>query len=174
MAALCNMVCLAIHRNVMHRFRVQALKDPPLCNRTIWRTVWLCPGWSELSGTRSYFGQQDSGHPLIQHHSTIRPGCGYSMVRKCTKMYENYIIFLFFFTFFDVILCNFLRYVTFMFFNVYVLETLRLVTKNVWWCYMKCDVYVLKILRRVQYTLCATTFSNITSCDVNVRLRYVM
>ena len=27
----------------------------------------------------------------------------------------------------------------------------------------------LKILRMVQYTLCATTFSNITSCDVNVR-----
>ncbi len=26
----------------------------------------------------------------------------------------------------------------------------------------------------VQYTLCATTFSNITSCDVNVMLRYVM
>jgi hypothetical protein len=33
---------------------------------------------------------------------------------------------------FDVILCNFLRYVTFTFFNVYVLETLRLVTQNVW------------------------------------------
>ncbi len=73
----------------------------------------------------------------------------------------------------DVILCSFLRYVTFTFFNVYVLETLRLVTKNVWWFYMKCDVYVLKILRMVQYTLCATTFSNITLCDVNVKLRYV-
>ncbi len=62
----------------------------------------------------------------------------------------------------------------FTFFNVYVLETLRLVIQNVWWRYMKCDVYVLKIVRMVQYTLCATTFSNITSCDVNVRLHYVM
>jgi hypothetical protein len=91
----------------------------------------------------------------------------------CENVQKLHYIFLFF-TFFDVILCNFLRYVTFMFFNVYVLETLRLVTKNVWWCNMKCDVYVLKILRMVQYTLCANTFSNITSCDINVRLRYVM
>ena len=36
------------------------------------------------------------------------------------------------FTFCDVILCNLLCYVTFTFFNVYVLENLRLVTKNVW------------------------------------------
>jgi hypothetical protein len=55
-----------------------------------------------------------------------------------------------------------------------VLAQKGLVTKNVWWCYMKCDVYILKILRLVQYTLCTTRFSNITSCDVNVRLRYVM
>ncbi len=61
-----------------------------------------------------------------------------------------------------------------MFFNVYVLETLCLVTQNVRGCYMKCDVYILKILHMVQYTLCAATFSNITSCEVNVRLRYVM
>ena len=36
------------------------------------------------------------------------------------------------FTFCDVILCNLLCYVTFTFFNVYVLENLRLVTQNVW------------------------------------------
>jgi hypothetical protein len=28
------MVCVVIHRNVMHRFRVQALQDPPLCSST--------------------------------------------------------------------------------------------------------------------------------------------
>jgi hypothetical protein len=115
-----------------------------------------------------YFGQQDSGHPLIRHYSTRL------WILRDAKLYENYIIFFFFFTFCDVILCNFLHYVTFTFFNVYVLETLRLVTQNVWWCYMKCDVYVVEILRMVQYTLCATTYRNITSCDVNVRLRYVM
>ena len=92
------------------------------------------------------------------------------------KMYEivRKLHYIFSFLRLCCILCNFLRYVTFTFFNVYVLETLRLVTQNVWWCYMKCDIYVLKILRMVQSTLCATTFSNITSCDVNVKLRYVM
>ena len=122
----------------------------------------------EHAPTEKYFGQQDSGHPLMRHYSTRL------WILRDAKTYENYIIFFFFFAFCDVIFCNFLHYVTFTFFNVYVLETLRLVTQNVWWCYMKCDVYVLKILRMVQYTLCATMFRNITSCDVNVRLRYVM
>jgi hypothetical protein len=34
MATLSNMVCLVIHRNVTHRFRVEALQDPPLCSST--------------------------------------------------------------------------------------------------------------------------------------------
>jgi len=60
------------------------------------------------------------------------------------KMYEivRKLHYIFSFLRLCCILCNFLRYVTFTFFNVYVLETLRLVTQNVWWCYMKCDVYV--------------------------------
>ncbi len=33
-ATLRNMVCLVIHRNVMHRFRVQEVQDPPLCSST--------------------------------------------------------------------------------------------------------------------------------------------
>ncbi len=35
MVTLSNMVCLVIHRNVMHRFRVQAFQDPPLCSSTV-------------------------------------------------------------------------------------------------------------------------------------------
>ncbi len=88
---------------------------------------------------------------------------GEARQKSLNVMYENYIIYVIF-----------LHYVTFTFFNVYVLETLCLVTQNVWWCYMKSDLNVLKILLLVQFTLCATTFSNITSCDVNVMLRYVM
>ncbi len=34
MARLSNVVCLVIHRNVIHRFIVQALQDPPLCSST--------------------------------------------------------------------------------------------------------------------------------------------
>jgi hypothetical protein len=34
MATLSNVVCLVIHRNVIHRFMEQALKDPPLCSST--------------------------------------------------------------------------------------------------------------------------------------------
>jgi hypothetical protein len=35
MATLSNVVCLVIHRNVIHRFIVQALQDPPLCSSTV-------------------------------------------------------------------------------------------------------------------------------------------
>ncbi len=38
MATLSNVVCLVIHRNVIHRFIVQALQDPPLCSSTILST----------------------------------------------------------------------------------------------------------------------------------------
>jgi hypothetical protein len=31
------MLCLGKHSNVMHRFKVQALQDPPLCSST-WNT----------------------------------------------------------------------------------------------------------------------------------------
>jgi hypothetical protein len=34
METLSNMVCLGIHQNVIHRFMVQALQDPPLCSST--------------------------------------------------------------------------------------------------------------------------------------------
>jgi hypothetical protein len=34
MVTLSNVVCLEIHRNVIHRFIVQALQDPPLCSST--------------------------------------------------------------------------------------------------------------------------------------------
>jgi hypothetical protein len=60
--------------------------------------------------TVKYFGQQDSGHPLIRHYSTRL------WILRDAKTYENYIIFFFFFTFCDVILCNFLHDVTFTFF----------------------------------------------------------
>jgi hypothetical protein len=35
MATLSNMVSLIIHRNVIHRFMVQALQDPQLCSSTV-------------------------------------------------------------------------------------------------------------------------------------------
>jgi hypothetical protein len=34
LCTLSNMVCLVIHRNVMHQFRVQALQNPLLCSST--------------------------------------------------------------------------------------------------------------------------------------------
>jgi hypothetical protein len=34
MTTLSNVVCLVIHRNVIHRFIVQALQDSPLCSST--------------------------------------------------------------------------------------------------------------------------------------------
>jgi hypothetical protein len=33
------MLCLGIHRNVMHRFTVQAFQDPPLCSSTFGKPV---------------------------------------------------------------------------------------------------------------------------------------
>ncbi len=121
-----------------------------------------------LVGGRSHCAK--SMHFYSVHTNTHEKGKARQKSLNVRKL--RYIFFLF--TFGDVISCYFLRYVMFTFFNVYVLKTLRLVTQNVWWCCMKCDVYVLKILRMVQYTLCATTLSNITSSDVNVMLLYVM
>ncbi len=41
MATLSNVVCLVIHRNVIHRFIVQVLQDPLLCSSTIWVPLHL-------------------------------------------------------------------------------------------------------------------------------------
>ncbi len=80
----------------------------------------------------------------------------------------------------------------FTFFNVYVLETLHLVTQNVWWCYMKCDVYVLRknlyawcsiccvqrrlvTFRHVTLTLgCATLCSNINILVAPISLQQTL
>jgi hypothetical protein len=35
MTTLSNVVCSVIHRNVIYRFMVQALQDPPFCSSTI-------------------------------------------------------------------------------------------------------------------------------------------
>ncbi len=42
--AFCHVFCLGIHSNVMLRFMVQALQDPPLCSSTVTDTgglAWL-------------------------------------------------------------------------------------------------------------------------------------
>ncbi len=40
MATLSNVVCLVMHRNVIHRFVVQALQNPPLCSSTLLTASW--------------------------------------------------------------------------------------------------------------------------------------
>ncbi len=81
----------------------------------------------------------------------------------------------------DVILCNFLCYVTFTFFNVYVLETFRLVTQTfgdaIWsvtfkfwkfyvWCSLRCVQLRLVTLCHMTVTLCCITLcSNIRRKD---------
>jgi hypothetical protein len=45
MAALINVVFSVIHRNVIHRFMVQALQDPPLCSSTIAVLLFKVSAW---------------------------------------------------------------------------------------------------------------------------------
>ena len=129
------------------------------------KVLWLVGGKFPCAESMHFYSVQ-----CTVHTNTHEKGEARQKSLNVRKLHYFFPLF----TFCDVILCNLLCYVTFTFFNVYVLETLHLGTQNVWWCFMKCDVYVLKILCMVQFTLCATTFSNITSCDVNVRLHYVM
>ncbi len=63
---------------------------------------------------------------LMLGNESVPTELGCENVRKSRK------ITLYFFPFCDVILCNFVRYVTFTFFSAYLLETLHLVTQNVW------------------------------------------
>jgi hypothetical protein len=39
---LSYMLCLEIHRNMMHCFRVQALQDPPFCSGSV-ICMYFCP-----------------------------------------------------------------------------------------------------------------------------------
>ncbi len=61
MATLSNVVCLVIHRNVIHRFIVQALQNPPLCSSTFKAFV----GWLRTVSQKSFFPLLV---PDITHH----------------------------------------------------------------------------------------------------------
>ncbi len=38
----CHVLCLEMHSNVMHRFMVQAVQDPPFCRSTVLDVFSLC------------------------------------------------------------------------------------------------------------------------------------
>jgi len=48
------MLCLGMHSNVMLRFKVQALQDPPLCSSTVskymYQTLWTVEGAGAAAG----------------------------------------------------------------------------------------------------------------------------
>jgi hypothetical protein len=45
MATISNNLCFVIHRNMIHRFRVQVLQNPPFCSSTLFSTgtIWWLP-----------------------------------------------------------------------------------------------------------------------------------
>ncbi len=92
-----NMVCLEIHQNVMHRFRVQALQDTPLCNSADFspkpaysvefqgscrKTIVDCPWWGRVpeSGAEMLhlfillWGAHSTLHLVQAGCSTLRSG----------------------------------------------------------------------------------------------------
>ncbi len=54
----CHMLCLGMHSNMMLRFMVQALQDPPLCSSTFFNLfpcifLTILDSWSLIEGIRN-------------------------------------------------------------------------------------------------------------------------
>ena len=98
-------ICFEIHLSVQASFHGAGLKNPPLCSSTV-----PSPCTSIV-------------YKLTDEKGEVRQ-------KSLNVLKLHYILLPFYVC--DVILCNFLHYVTFTFFKVYILETLCLVTQNVW------------------------------------------